>query len=58
MLLISLDGKLKESEDEPLYDSVASDDDYATAEQLAIMVCYYFIRIFVLQLVQHYWCKL
>lgn len=26
------------SDDEPLYDSVASDDDYATADQLAIMV--------------------
>lgn len=27
------------TDEEPLYDSVASDDDYATAEQLAIMVC-------------------
>lgn len=30
--------KTKDTEEEPLYDSVASDDDYATVEQLAIMV--------------------
>ncbi|KAF6205510.1 hypothetical protein GE061_019683 [Apolygus lucorum] len=34
----SIKSKANNSDDEPLYDSVASDDDYATAEQLAIMV--------------------
>ncbi|XP_014284303.1 ARF GTPase-activating protein GIT2 [Halyomorpha halys] len=35
--LVIINGKVN-SDEEPLYDSVASDDDYATAEQLAIMV--------------------
>ncbi|CAB0012786.1 unnamed protein product [Nesidiocoris tenuis] len=34
----SVKNKVSTPDDEPLYDSVASDEDYATAEQLAIMV--------------------
>lgn len=43
--------KLKYDDDEPLYDHVASDEDYATPEQIAAMVIfvlffkYYYIII-------------
>lgn len=34
--------KLKYDDDEPLYDHVASDEDYATPEQIAAMVTIFF----------------
>lgn len=34
--------KLKYDDDEPLYDHVASDEDYATPEQIAAMVLLFF----------------
>lgn len=35
--------RLKYDDDEPLYDHVASDEDYATPEQIAAMVTIYFL---------------
>jgi len=37
--------KLKYDDDEPLYDHVASDEDYATPEQIAAMVIFIFIDV-------------
>lgn len=37
--------KLKYDDDEPLYDHVASDEDYATPEQIAAMVIFVFIDV-------------
>lgn len=37
--------KLKYDDDEPLYDHVASDEDYATPEQIAAMVLFFFLLI-------------
>lgn len=38
--------KLKYDDDEPLYDHVASDEDYATPEQIAAMVIIFLILPF------------
>jgi len=37
--------KLKYDDDEPLYDHVASDEDYATPEQIVAMVIFVFIDV-------------
>lgn len=37
--------KLKYDDDEPLYDHVASDEDYATPEQIATMVFFFYLVI-------------
>lgn len=37
--------KLKYDDDEPLYDHVASDEDYATPEQITAMVIFVFVDV-------------
>jgi len=37
--------KLKYDDDEPLYDHVASDEDYATPEQITAMVIFVFVNV-------------
>lgn len=40
--------KLKYDDDEPLYDHVASDEDYATPEQITAMVIFVFVDALIL----------
>lgn len=60
ILVNKLISKLKYDDDEPLYDHVASDDDYATPDQISAMVILFiyiyinlYLNIFIFKMAKH-----